>query len=295
MSPAVYLPYTDISLRGHQEPIEVIGSTASRMMDKGSVVGKKWSEGDIKIDLDVVNSGYLIKQALGNEIVATGTPNTHTFYTTVSGNTPKTASIVFSRETDTEQYTYMASDELTMEVSDGIATISASLKGKFPGVTSGSFTPAVTSGTVIAFPSCFMQFGTTLTAATTAAATPLSDFSVTVANNLEMIHQTGNADVAVIRSKGFRATGSYTLFFDSVTDRDAYYNLNKRAMIATFSGNANEQVRVRVSQFRLSEGEISTGLDDFFVIKASFVAEDVVDSGCRMIDWRIQNDKSSVY
>jgi hypothetical protein len=90
-------------------------------------------------------------------------------------------------------------------------------------------------------------------------------------------------------------TGSYTLFFDSLTERDAYYALNKRSLIVTFTGNANEQLRVRVSQFRLSEGDITTGIDDFFVIKASFVAEDVVDSGCRLADVRLQNNVAAVY
>lgn len=293
-APAVYLPYTDISLRGHHEPLEIIAAKTSRLIDKDSVKGKQWGEGDIAIDLDVVNSGYLWKLALGNEQLDTGTPNSHTFYTTVSGNTPKTATLRFGRETDHEQYLYAAANELTMEVSDGLALLTTSLQSKFP-TTIAAQTPTTTSGTIFSFRNLEVRFGSSLSAAAGAGATALSNLSLTLANNLETIHMSGSGDVTAIRTKGFKASGSYTLFFDSETDKNAYYALNKRAMEIKFTGNVNEELRIRIPRFRLSEGEITTGLDDFFVITAEFVAEDLVDSGCRLLDVRLQNTKDSVY
>ena len=294
VDPAVFLPFTDVSLRAHHEPIEDIAAKTSRLMDKDSVVGKKWSEGDIKIDADVVNSGYLWKLALGNEVLETGTPNNHTFYTTVSGNTPKTATVYYGRDTDVERYDFISADELTMEVSDSLAELTASVMGKFP-VIGTPQTATTTSGTIFSFKDLSVQFGTDLTTAAAASATAINEFSLTIANNLEVIHRSGSPDVSTIRTKGCRVSGSYTVYFDSETDKNAYYALNKRAMIATFTGNANEQLRIRIPRFRLSEGEIATGLDDFFVINCEFVAEDVVDSGARLIDVRLQNDKSTVY
>jgi len=294
VSPVVFLPFTDVSLRGHHEPLEIIASKASRLMDKDSVVGKKWGEGDIKINLDVVNSGYLWKVALGNELLETGTPNKHTFYTTVSGNTPKTASIVFGRDTDVEQYVFAAIDELTMEISDGLASLTASFQSKFP-TTGTSQTPTTTSGTVFSFKDMEVRFGTDLATAEAASATAVNELSLTIANNLEVIHRSGSSDVSTIRTKGFRVSGSYKLFFDSETDKNAYYALNKRAMEIKFTGNANEELKIRIPRFRLSEGEISTGLDDFFVINAEFVAEDYVDAGCRLIDVQLLNSKDTVY
>ncbi len=293
-TPDVYLPYTDISLRGHHEPIENIASKASRLMDKDSVKGKQWSEGDISINCDVMNSGYLWKAAMGNEQLTTGTPNYHTFYVTASGNTPKTATIIQGRDTDVQQYTYVATNEITLEVSDGLATLTSSVMGKFPTVVAAK-TPTTTSGTVFAFPDMAVKFGTDLSDANGNSATAINDFSLTIANELEMIHRSGSTDVSAIRTKGCRVSGSYTVFFDSVTDRDAYYALNKRAMEVTFTGNANEDMRIRVPEFRLDEDEISTGLDDFFVSSCSFVAEDKVDAGARLVDVRLGNDKSDVY
>ena len=294
-SPDVYLPYTDISLRGHHEPLENISSRTSRFMDSDSHVGRKWAEGDVAINCDVVNSGYLWKAAMGNEVLTTGTPNNHEFYLTASGNAPKTATLIYSRgTTDVEQYAYACVEELTFEVSDGLATLTASFQAQYP--TEGSSqTTTTTSGTVLTFKDYHLKFGSTLATAESASATAINEFSLTIANNLEVIHRSGSSNVSTIRTKGARVSGSYTLFFDSVTDRDAYYNLNKRAMILTASGNNNETLRIRIPEFRLNEAEVSTGLDDFYVINNEFTAEDKVDSGARVIDVRLQNSKSSVY
>ena len=66
-------------------------------------------------------------------------------------------------------------------------------------------------------------------------------------------------------------------------------------MVVTFSGNANESLRFRIPQFRLNEAAIDTGLDNFYALTADFTAEDEVDSGARLIDVRLQNNKASVY
>ena len=94
---SVYLPYSENSLRGHHEPIENISARTSRLMDSDSVLGRRWAEGDTEILADIVNAGYLWKLALGNELYVTGTPSNHTFYPTVSGNAPLTATLINSR------------------------------------------------------------------------------------------------------------------------------------------------------------------------------------------------------
>ncbi len=293
---SVYLPYTEITMRGHHTPLDVTSSKTSRNIDTGSVLGKKWAEGDVGIDLDVVNSGYLFKLALGNEQLATGTPNVHTFYTTVSGNTPKTATLIFGRDTDVEQYTFCSPDQMTMQVTEGIATLKTTFKGKFP-VPGVAQTVTTTSGTVLSFKDMNVKFGADLTTAAAASATPVNEFSLVLANNVEEIWQSGSADVTTVRNKGLSVKGTYTVYFDSETDKNAYYALNKRALQVSFSGNANETLTFRVPRFRLSETDISTGIDTFFMVKASWQAEDIVDSGTatRLMDIVLSNDKATVY
>ncbi len=292
---AVYLPYIENTIAGKHEPIENIAAKTSRIMDTDSTLGRRWGEGDIQINCDVVNSGYLWKVALGNELLVTGSPDNHTFYPSISGNTPKTVTLIHSRgSTDVQQYTLAAIDELTFEVTDGLMTLNASFMSRFP-TTIASQTVTTTSGTVMSFANYYMQFGSTLTNALVQSQTAINEFSLTIANNLELIHRSGDNDVSTIRNKGIRVSGSYTVYFDSVTDRDAYYALNKRAMILTASGNNNESLRIRIPQFRINEADISTGLDDLYALTADFTVEDEIDSGVRLCDVRIQNSKSTVY
>lgn len=299
-TPSVFIPYTDISLRGHHEPIEVIGTTTSRFMQRSSVVGKKWSEGDIAMDLDSIVSGYLLKMAYGNEILTTGTPNVHNFYVTASGNTPKTATMIFGRDTDVEQYDYVALNELTLEVSDGLATMSASVMGDFPS-TGSAQTATVTSGTVFAFPNMGVRFGTDLATAAAASATTVSEISLTLSNELEMIYQSGSSTPAAIRTKGFGVTGNYQVFFESETEKNEYYNLNKKSMEILFTGIQNETLKFRMPRIRLNEAEVNTGIDDFFMVDTEFVVEDQVgaggslDAGVRFADALLSNSKSTVY
>lgn len=284
-------------MRGHHEPIEITSSKATRLMDKGSVLGKKWSEGDVKIDLDVISSGYFFKMALGNELYAAGTPSLHTFYVAASGNTPRTATLVYGRGgNDVEQYNNVALNELKMEVSDGLATLSASLQGQYP-IDGAAQTVVATSGTHISFKDISVQFGTDLATALTNVATPVNEFSLSIANNVESIYRSGSNTVSTIQTKGLRVSGSYKVFFENLADRDAYYNLTKRAMYVTMSGISNETIKIRIPKFRLSEGEIATGLDDFYMVNCDFIAEDNVDASTatRLIDVEVRNNKTSIY
>ncbi len=41
-TPDVFINYTENGLRGHHEPIEVIGAATNRIIQRSSVIGKKW-------------------------------------------------------------------------------------------------------------------------------------------------------------------------------------------------------------------------------------------------------------
>jgi len=291
VSPAVFLSYTDISLVEKHEPIADISSRTSRIMDADSVVGKTWGEGDVEINADVVNSGYLWKAALGNEILTTGSPNSHLFFTTVSGNAPTTVTLVQGRDTDTIQYAYAAVDKLDFSFSDGLATIKTSFKSQAPTVVSAP-TVTTTSGTIFSFKDATFKLGSTLTSL--GSATPINEFNLSISNNVELIYQSGSQTPTLIRTKGIRVIGSFTKLYDDVTERNAYTALTKRAMELTLVGNANEDLRIQIPEFRV-ESEISTGIDDFFMVKSNFTVEDNITSGVRYIQVRLRNGKSTVY
>jgi hypothetical protein len=226
-TPDVYLPFNTFTLEGKHEPTPVEHSVTSRVKDVSSVSGKKQSEGDVEINLDTVNSGYLFKLFMGNELLAAGTPNTHTFYPTVSGNTPKFATIIRNFGDVTQKQYTVAANTMSIAVSDGLTTLGMGLMGKFP-VAGASQTPTTTSGTVMNFARYSIQLGADLATADAASPTPAEDFTLEANNNLIMVHSsrstdgTNSNDVRLIRQGRLELTGTYKIFFDSTTERDRY-------------------------------------------------------------------------
>lgn len=293
------VPFIDNSLLGKHEYIGDISARGSRAIDAGSVIGKRWSEGDLTINVDTLNSGFLLKLSTGNEIVNTVTTGVydHLFYTTVSGNAPLTATMYNYRGVDTEAFSSVTVDKLSIEVKDGLMTAKTALKGFYP--TSGSYANTTVSGTLLAFNSYTLKMGNTLVAAAAAAATPLTDFSLTVDNQAEVIHESGNPNASRVFWKGQKVTGAFTRFFESVTERNNYYNLNKQSLVMTASGNAliggyAEALTINLAKCAWNDAEITTGIDDFFAIKTTFTAEVDYIQG-KQFDITLRNYKSTVY
>jgi len=301
----VLLPLSSpAKVQDKHEPIPVDTGSGRRYVTQDSVMGKRWSEGEVPMYLDSVNAGYLLKLALGNEVntsIAAGV-NDHNFYPTVSGNTPLTATIYNCRAatTDVERIDSAVVNTFALSFEDGLVECTASVLGRFPQLGAAEPTVVVASGTTFSFRDAQIYFGATMAAAEGGSATPVTQFSCEVAQDVEMIYRSNEGDVLTLRTKGFKVTGKYTVFFDSVTERDKYRELTKKAIVAKFTGitiatGYQEFTKLRFAKVRLDEGEIDTGLDDFFVFAGSFTAE--VDNAQvpNAFDVVVRNNKSSVY
>lgn len=294
-APDVYLPFNDgPNYDDKHEPLPIESSRSRREIDVDSKKGRIWSEGAIGIDLDVVNSGYLFKLALGNETLTTGSPNNHEFHTSVSGNTPKTATLWVDRNTDTRRFTGCAVDNLELAFEGDLATVTADFMGE-DGTEAAGLTPVTTSGTVLCWANAAVKFGTTLVTADQASATPVNSFNLTVANNLEALFQSGQNTPTTIVNKGLKVTGSYVRFHEDVVDRDKFLAITKNSMIVTFTGNNDEEVRVRLAKIRLDTNEIGGDNDDLIISTGSFTAEVDTAQVPNQLDIRLQNDKADVY
>lgn len=281
-SPDVFVPYTENSLRGHHEPLMDTAARTSRVMDYGSVQGKKWGEGSVTMYLDSINVGYLLKLAMGAEVRTqkNSSPpvHDHLLTPTVSGNTPATATLWDSKGVDTEQYAYAAIDSCEIEINnEGIATLTASIMAKNPSSVSA---PArtTTSGTLYTWKDMNARFGSTVQAARDASATKLTNFQLSIANNLALNYKSGSNSPDTITYGPVEVTGSFTLFFENATDRDAYYNLTKRSMVVTLTGASlgsgyNELLEFVLKKITLEDIDMETGLDDLFAITCNFRAE----------------------
>lgn len=300
-TPDVYLPFNSNTLQNRHEPIPVTHSVASRRMNESSVQGKKWSEGELGVILDTVNSGYPIKLFMGNELLDTGTPNSHTFYTTVSGNTPKFATLIYKYgDTVTEQFSDVAANTLSLNIGDGLGELNVALMGN-ASTDASDITPTTTSGTPLSFTNYSLQFGATLAAAASANPTPVEEFTLEATNNIEMIFSsqstagTNSNNPRKKRLGNLEYTGTYKLFFDSVTERDAYMTSIKRALRVRFTIGSLETFTINISKFRLNEYEIDTGIDNLYAISGSFTGETDRTQVPNDFNIIIQNSKGTVY
>lgn len=299
VAPTTVIPFTANTLQGKHTPLENMAAYGSRAQNYTSVVGKHWSEGDVTVNVDSLQIGYFLKLATGTEIVNTIQTGVydHLFYTTVSGNQPLTATAYNYQGVDAQQIPSLVIDKLDFEVKDALMTAKASLKGFTP--TSGSFTNATVSGTLLNFTNYSIQLGSTLAIADVATQTPITDFSLSIENNADVIFESGSPNPSRIFWKQLVLTGSFTMFFETTAQRDNYYSLNKQALQLTASGmglaGGNvEQLIINLAQLEYSDQEITTGLEDFFAIKTTFKAEVASGQG-KQYDIHLINYRSAAY
>lgn len=297
--PADYLPFLECSLVGRHEI--VAEETARGIRDaegESSQLSKKWGEGTIRMVLDPTLAPYLIGLALGDF----GTPSsegdgvyTHTF-SRLSSNTPKTASVTFDRVVDRNIFTCLVVNSMELSFSDGVAELSADCLSRYP-VTTSSGTLATTSGTIFTFKDAQVRLADDLTAAENATPIKVREFSLSINNNAEAIHLSGNEDVEKIAIKDFRVEGSLSLLFEDTTQRDNFRDFAKKAMIVTFTGNEigngmNEFVKFRIAKIRFVNFEPSLPLDDVAEQGIDFVAE-YSSTDAKTIDVVVRNRKAS--
>lgn len=302
-TPDIFIPFVENDLRGHHEPLLDNSSRTSRVKDYSSVVGKQWGEGSVTMYLDSNNCGYLLKMGFGTELrtqkSATPPVHDHLMIPTVSGNGVTSATLWNSQGVDAEQFAYAAVDTLELEVStDGIATLKAGFMSKLPSTVSAP-TLTTVSGTLFTWKDMSARFGSTVTAARSASATKLTNFKLSLANNLTLNYKSGSASPDTITTGPVEVTGEYTLFFENATDRDAYYNLTKRSMVVTLAGAGlgvgyTEQLEIVIKKMHIEDMDMETGLDDLFAITAQFRAEwDQDQAG--FVEATLRNGKATDY
>lgn len=303
-SPDVFIPFTENSLRVHHEPLMDVSARVTRVKNFSSVQGKRWGEGSVTMYLDSLNAGYLLKLAFGLEARtqknASPPIHDHLFTPTVSGNAVTAATLWDNKGVDTQQFSMAAVDVCELEVTtDGIATLNASIMSKAPSTVSAP-SLTTTSGTLYTWKDMAARFGATVQLAQAATATKLTNFKATISNNLSLNYKSGSNSPDTITYGSLEVSGEFTLFFESVTDRDAYLNLTKRSMVVTLTGaqlgagGYSEQLEMVFKTVTLEDIDYETGLDDLFAITCNFVAElDTVQAG--FVEATLRNGKATDY
>ena len=304
-----YLPFVTCNMKGVQEPIVDESAKGVREKNWGAIVGAKKGEGDIEAYIDVENAAYLIYPALGVCSSATASGESDVYEHTITrkaSNPPKTVTIIYNDTQDTRKYAYATINTLELNVSDGLATISANILSKFPA--SGTGTQAITEERILAFKDYTIKFGSgatgtaALSAATSADATPVRNFTLKINNNAEVQHLSGDNDIAQVSIGELEIDGEYTLFYESTSERAFYETLLEsgnavRAMIVTFSGDSignaeTEEIQIKIPNFHIRERGIDTGVSGFITENPTFVAE-YDPTEAKSIEIKITNEQAS--
>ena len=287
-----YLPFVTCTIKGVQEPIADEAAKGVRDKNWGAIEGKKHGEGDIEIYVDAENAAYLLYAALGSVSTTAAAGETTVYEHTItrkSGNPPKTLTVIYNDTQDTRKYVYSAINTLELNVSDGLASISANILSKFP--SSGTATQAITEERILAFKDYTVKFGSgatgtlALVAAAASTAIPVSSFTLKINNNSVAQYLSGSNDVAQISMGELEIDGEYLLFFENTLNRVHYETMLSgaggtdlvRAMIVTFTGKAigsaeYEEIEIRIPNFYLKERTVDTAVSGFLTENPSFVA-----------------------
>jgi hypothetical protein len=267
------------SLEGMAKPLQQTAGYSQRDKIWQASPGEQWGQGDIEWNLDPLVTPYLLGAALGTitDTTLSGVVVSHNLAQN-QASLPQTLSIYRSRVVDQQLFAYSAVDSLDISFSvDKFATGKASIKSFFPQTTtSGSVTKAST--TLFTWGGASLQFGTSVVNAEGAAPTPVTDFSYELKNNTEVIFESGQLTATRIAHKDFEVSGDYTLYFETVTERNKFYNTTANAMVLTFYGanlglgNYREECQLVCPQVYLDSFSVETGLDNFYIEKSKWQA-----------------------
>jgi hypothetical protein len=284
---ADYIPFVSNSLKPMYEKIENTAAYGVRDKVFNSVSGKKWTEGDIEINADPKFAGYFLIGALGTDTPTNpaGSVYLHTI-TRNNSNVPASLTVVNDRVTDRQYIPGAAVKTLELSVSDGMATMKASMLGKAP-ITTTSGTLTTASGNLYSFKDAFFAFGSTVAAAGAATNLKPSDFSITIENN----------SVANFRHGEFQVTAETQIFFENVTDRDAYYLNSKKAAAFKLTGvpignSLSDYLLYNMYQTRVDSFELETGLANFYAEKIKLICE-YDNANSKTLDVALQNNKAT--
>lgn len=258
---------------------------------QGQKLMRTFGEGSAQILLDPVTSVLPFVMILGSGSTASAGGGLYDHTITINNtNTPKTATLVFDRVADTREFAGAVLEELTISVSDSFATLGMTFKSQESAT--GSASESYTTYNKFNFKELTAKFGTTVSNANSAEATPLSGVEMTITRGAKLTYQTGDNSPADISQETLEVNGNYSLLFEDATERDKYLNDTQNAMILTFTDADSNSIKITVPNVRLNNWEPSNDLDEIVSQTATFSGH-YDDSEGESIRAVVTNDVSS--
>ncbi len=272
VTPAYWLQVDGNPTIGDKFEFANIESARGRVeKSQGQKLMKKKGEGSVEMILDEVACVIPLAMILGSGVSASagGGLYTHTL-TIANSNTPKTGTIVLDRITDIRKFAGSVITGLELKVSDGFAMMKMDFVSNESAT--GAASESYSTVTNFSFKELAARFGTDVTAANAASATPLSGIDLAIKREAEIIYQTGSNSPAKIAYKTLETSGNYSLLFEATTDRDKYLNETANALILTFTDVDGNSIKITLPKIMINNWEPSNALNDIVTQTADFMA-----------------------
>lgn len=237
---------------------------------QGTKLMKTYGEGNVEVILDDITSVIPFGMILGSVSSASAGASIYDHTISVNNsNTPKTATVIYDRVTDTRTFTNAVIEKLDIKVADGFAEMTMALKSR-EGAT-GSASESYVTVANFNFKDLSVKFGVDVAGATSASPTPLSGVDLSIKRTVAMAYQTGQNYPQNFSYETLEVTGNYSLLFESTTERDKYLANTANAMILTFTNGANS-VKITLPNVRLNNWSPSNDIDKEVSQSADFEA-----------------------
>lgn len=280
----VYIPWQDFSFQDIVEKSHFTSARGLRNMSSNSMIRRRYSQGSISFVPNTTIMPYFLSMALGgvsSASVVDGT-YTHTFTVQNTNTTVRTATLTIEEGAiQGRSYLNCVCNSLNFEVTDDYAKCTVELIGQYS--TSDTFTESFAQATEFAYHQYTAKFGTSLTNADGASATPLKGFTLNINNNvlLDEAFLSGSADITdgnLVFGR-LEVTGSYTLHFSDTTELAKYQANTKNAMVVEFigavvgGGSTTEKLSFRLGKLILTKPPVEYNLDGLLTLTQEFTVE----------------------
>lgn len=236
----------------------------------------------------------------GGTSSATGTPTFtaalygHLFQR-LNNNTHPSFTMYSSDPVETMRSPYSMLESIELEASaDGFVMFSSKWMGKKMATTTE--TPSYMDDQAFMGSGGTMKLGNTLTLAFGASATPITNFKMTIAKNLEMYQAFGSTDIQSIHNKQFKVTGEITALFNAATLRDLVTASTKQGVLVDISATNSPASRLMIMLPKVTFENWSgtNGNDELVMQTIGFEMEYSVDDG-EGISICLANSNSTAY
>lgn len=279
----IFIPITDFSIQGVSEKAFFTAARGLRATASDSMIKRKYAQGSIGFVPTAKTAPYLLSMALGtvSSSALADSAYTHTFTVNNTNATPKTATVTVEQGgIETAQYTNCVCNSLNVEVSDEYAKMTAELIGTFPGT--DTISESYSSETQMAYHNMTAKFGTSLSNAAGATATPLKSFTLNMNNNVQLdeafLSGANTITAGNLVPGRFEATGSYSLHFKDTTELAKYRANTKNALIVTFEGaligtSSKETIQFKLGRIILTKPPVEVNIDGLMILNQEFTVE----------------------